>query len=383
LWFAILLAGCGSDPTSGSDTAGSVDSRSDGGLLDAAPDLEPDAGSDAGAPDAGSDAGPCTPVPFAPTGKPAGWKHATTPLLVVSQGPANHRGRDAVVAAGQAAVLIGKFAYGPFDKDLKNEDVEVYMQLAPPCGAWKLLGTHETSEDGEHGTTYGITDDGGRVFHPLPASQVPPPGRYPVRMLVRGDHSQAALTLFVLQPGAGAVVFDIDGTLTADDFQLVAQLFNELLQGSYVPKVRPGGVDVVKAWAARGYLPVYLTGRPNQLRQISQSWLVQQGFSPGAVQLTDETSQSMPGDATAQYKTDFLQKLSGSAKAALYAAYGNAESDIQAYENAQIPKSRTFIIGSNAGKQGTVGLKDYTSHLATAQAMPAATVPAPPDTFGW
>jgi phosphatidate phosphatase PAH1 len=56
------------------------------------------------------------------------------------------------------------------------------------------------------------------------------------------------------------------------------------------------------------------------------------------------------------------------------AAYGNATTDITAYENAGIPKDVTFIIGEYAGTSGTVAIPndDYTDHIATfVEAQPA------------
>ena len=49
-----------------------------------------------------------------------------------------------------------------------------------------------------------------------------------------------------------------------------------------------------------------------------------------------------------------------------YAAYGNADTDITAYANVEIPQGRTFIIGPNAGNGGTVAIPngDYTDHTA-------------------
>lgn len=342
--------------------------------------IRSDTGPEAGSPDGPS----CTaPTPFVPPGQPAGFKLPATRLLVVTQGPANHRGQDVVVAPGAPQLLIGKFAYGPLDKDLKGEEVEVYLQKEPPCGPWVLLDTVVTSNEGQYGIQYGIADDGGRVFYTLSPDHARPPGRYPVRMLVKGDHSVAAFTLFVVQPQTGAVVFDIDGTLTTDDFQLVTQLFSQLLVGGYVPKEQAGGLAVVQNWVAKGYLPVYLTGRPDWLRAISQGWLEQKGYPPGAVHLTDTNAQALPTlDGVAKYKADFLDKLSGE-KVQLYAAYGNATTDIQGYEAAKIDKSRTFIIGTNAGAQGTVAVSDYPAHLPAVQAMPNAAVAAPVDTFGW
>ena len=348
-------------------------------------------GHDAAQPDATSrdalarDAASCaTPTPFSPPYPAVAWRHGIETPLVLALGPANHRGQDVVAPVGSSPVLIGKFAYGTVDKDLKGEDVETFIQAAPPCGPWVSLGVTVTSEEGQYGTQYGIQDDGGRVFLKVPATYTAAPGRYPVRMLVKGDLTVAKLALVVVAAGTTTAVFDIDGTLTTDDFQLVSQLFSNLLAGTYVPKMYADADKIVKTWASKGYQIVYLTGRPDTLRGITQGWLVDKGFPPGAVHLTDTALQALPISAgVAAYKTDFLKRLSSEGKLSLHAAYGNAATDIEAYAAGGVPLARTFIIGAQGGKQGTVAVTDYPTHLPAAAAMPAAATPAPPALAGW
>jgi hypothetical protein len=377
----LMLVGCHADTGTGPgpDAGGERILPRDGTLHDTPP-------KEGSVPDSGSsDRGgqPCaSPRPFVPPGQPAGWKHLITQLVVL-EGAANHRGQDVVVVPGAPQLLIGKFAYGIFDKDLKGEDVEVFVQDAPPCGDWISLGTFETSDDGQYGTQYGVEDDGGRVFFTIPAGKERSVGRHPVRMLVKGDFSQAAFMLFVVPPGTSTVVFDIDGTLTTDDFQIIAQIFGQLLAGGYVPKLQAGAPAVAQAWAGKAYLPLYLTGRPDYLRSMSQTWLAGQGFPPGAMHLTDTNLQALPtSSGVGQFKTDVLKGMESKAQLDLYAAYGNATTDIQAYGAAGIAKSRTFIVGTNGGQDGTVAVGSYVQHLPTAQSSPAAAVPAPPG-FGW
>ena len=347
----------------------------DAGLGEFGRDFEPELGLADSAPS-------CTPLPFTPPGSPAGFEHTTTKLLVVSQGPANHRGQDVVALEGAPQVLIAKFAYGPFDKDLIDEEVEVFIDKTPPCGPWVSLGKVRTSNNGDNGTTYGILDDGGRIFFTLAEADRLPAGRYPVRMLALGDHSVAAFTLFVVKPNTSTVVFDIDGTLTTDDAQLFAELFTQLLGGSYVPVAHQGAAAVVSAWVAKGYLPVYLTGRPDWLHTTSQAWLEAGDFPPGVLHLTDTNAQALPAN-TADYKAAFLGLLKDPSQLQLAAAYGNADTDIAAYERVAIAKDSTFIVGSLAGQQGTVALPNYSDHLSVVQALPKASVAAPVDTFGW
>ena len=400
------LPGCADEAlpgASGGDLSAPYDGAADGGGVDApavdavtdtaadeatdedvATGAAPDAVADA-APDAEDDTSPsCTTwTPFYPPGPATGWKHTSTELFTVTQGSPRHRGQDVVAVEGAPQVLIGKFAYGVFDKDLKNEDVEVFLLADPPCGPWVSLGVRETSEDGEYGTQYGIEDDGGRVFFTIPPLLQRPEGVYPVRMLVHGDNSVAAFTLYVVKPGTSAVVFDIDGTLTTDDTQLGIELFKEMFSGDYIPDFYPGGPDVAHAWADRGTLVVYLTGRPDWLRRMTAQTLLDYDLPPGPLHLTDTNSQALPtSGGVATYKADFLNLLQSDAELSFEAAYGNATTDIEAYANAGFPKDHTYIIGKHAGEDGTQALDDYPSHLPTVQALPPATVPAP-TTYGW
>ncbi len=132
--------------------------------------------------------------PPLPAAAKVAFEHKRSVLVVKTAGSPNHRGQDVVAAVGEPQVLIGKFAYGTTDKDIKDEGVEVFVQRHPPCGDWQLLGTARTSKDGEHGKVFGIEDDGGRVFFTVPEAERLPVGRYPVRMRLVGDGSEAAST---------------------------------------------------------------------------------------------------------------------------------------------------------------------------------------------
>jgi|GEM_PF-706012 len=328
---------------------------------------------------------PCAPVPFTPTGPTADWDHGIQTPITTAFGAANHRGQDVVVAAGQPQLLVGKFAYGFTDKDLKEELVEVWIQPDPPCGEWELRAVVRTSTDGQYGSQYGIEDDGGRVFYNIPPDERLPVGRYPVRMLVRGDHSLASFDLVVVEPGTSAIVCDIDGTLTTDDGELITEIAQSIFNNTYDQEMRAGAVELLTSWYDKGYLIVYLTGRPDLLRPMTERWLVDHGFPPGPLHLTDTNGQVLPTEGgVGDYKTDYLAYFaSQTGGVSVYAAYGNATTDIYAFGNAGVPKERTFIAGDHGGEEGTVDVgDDFVTHLPTAQGMPAATVPAPP-AHGW
>src|SRR5688572_400403 len=90
--------------------------------------------------------------------------------LVVATGAANHRGRDALFVVGEPQTLEAKFAYGPIDKDLKDEDV--LFEVARD-GRFEALAIVRTSVDDEN-------DDGGRARHTIPYERSLSVGRHVV-----------------------------------------------------------------------------------------------------------------------------------------------------------------------------------------------------------
>ena len=309
------------------------------------------------------------------------WKHKRTELFVAKLGSARHRGQDVIVRAGETQLLIAKFAYGEIDKDLKGETVDVYVQRDGRCSTWEWLGDAITSREGDHGTKGGVDDDGGRIFYTVPAGKELTAGVHAVRMQVRGDRSSAAFNLIVIEPDTDVVVFDIDGTLTTGDKEVTNEVLAELDNRTYVPKGYADGSTVVSQYAKKGYLVLYLTGRPDLLKDITVRWLKDQGFPPGAVRLADQLEQVRPkNDGVGKFKRDVLLRLTGQ-QVNVAAAYGNAETDIWAYAEAGIPKSRTYIIGKNAGKEETLPLKSYVEHVPVIRDLPASTTPFP--SFSW
>jgi phosphatidate phosphatase PAH1 len=202
-------------------------------------------------------------------------------------------------------------------------------------------------------------------------------------MLVHGDHSVAAFNLYVLEPNTSTVVFDIDGTLTTTDFQLVSELFSDIFNGSYVADFYPDGRETTLAWRDSGAFVVFVTARPDWLRPMTSNSLIAGGFPRAALHFTDTNGQSVPtSGGTGQYKIDFLALLKSQAQVNFVAAYGNASTDIEAYEANAIAKDVTYIIGANGGDAGTTAIESYTAHLPTITPIPTAAVPGPP-TYGW
>jgi hypothetical protein len=179
----------------------------------------------------------------------------------------------------------------------------------------------------------------------------------PIYSILEGDGTCTEQYDFLLPPGSKVVVTDIDGTLTTDDAEFIMQVANE----SYIPKMMTGGDALMQAWAAKGYPIIYLTARAHQFRAESRAWLYDLEFPIGPVITTNQMNQA---DG---YKTAWLERMFDDFGWVPVAAYGNADTDILAYENAGIPKDKTFIVGPLAGDSGTVAIPnmDFTQHTQT------------------
>ncbi len=182
-----------------------------------------------------------------------------------------------------------------------------------------------------------------------------------------------------------AIVTDIDETLTLSDEEFAMQLTD----GNYDPIERESAAEMVNGYADLGYRVVYLTARAETFttgvtnesaREVTERWLQEHGFPFGG----DETMLVLApsvvlGDATQAYKAGAIADLQAQGWRFDY-AYGNADTDFGAYEDAMIGKDVTFSIGELAGMFGTTAITEegYTQHVA--DHLP--TVPAVCDAAG-
>jgi len=330
-----------------------------------------------------------TPVAFPAPTETEAWNHLASDQTIALGGP-NHRGQDVIVQVGNPQVLVAKFGYAFVDKDMTCEDVDIWIQREVPCGTWEWMGEARTSDNPDDsldcnnfGTTYGIEDDGGRVFFEIPDAQAFPVGRYPVRIVLKGDLSMASFDLVVVAPGTQAIITDVDGTLTTSDNELLTEVALSIFNETYEQQMYVDADTMIRSWYDKGYLVIYMSGRPDLLRRMSERWL-EERFTPGPLHLTDTNAQVVPNnDGVGIYKKEFIAYLR-SQGIDLVAAYGNATTDIWAYEQGGVPKAVTWIIGKHAGEENTNALTgSYTSHLPTAAAFPEASIKAPPVLYGW
>ncbi|XP_058889044.1 membrane-associated phosphatidylinositol transfer protein 2-like isoform X6 [Acipenser ruthenus] len=229
---------------------------------------------------------------------------------------ANHRVNDAVFTEDGQQVVNGRFMYGPLDMvTLTGEKVDIHIMMQPPTGEWVYFDTE-------------LTNSSGRISYVIPESKRLGIGVYPVKLVVRGDHTNADSYLTVLPKTTEFVVFSIDGSFAA----------SVSIMGSD-PKVRAGAVDVVRHWQDLGYLIIYVTGRPDMQKQRVVAWLSQHNFPHGIVSFCD----GLVHDPL-RHKANFLKSLITEAQMKVYAAYGSTK-DISVYSSIGLSPSQIYIVG--------------------------------------
>ncbi|XP_037338335.2 membrane-associated phosphatidylinositol transfer protein 2-like isoform X2 [Pungitius pungitius] len=250
---------------------------------------------------------------------------------------ANHRVNDAVFTEDSQQVVTGRFMYGPLDMvTLAGEKVDLHIMTQPPSGEWIYFNTE-------------VSNSSGRVSFVVPEDKRLGIGVYPVKMVVRGDHTFADSYLTVIPRGTEFVVFSIDGSFAA----------SVSIMGSD-PKVRAGAVDVVRHWQDLGYLIIYATGRPDMQKQRVVAWLSQHNFPHGIVSFCD----GLVHDPL-RHKANFLKSLT-ELHLKIFAGYGSTK-DISVYTSIGLSPSHIYIVGRPSKKlqhQCQFITEGYAAHLS-------------------
>ncbi|KYN14107.1 Protein retinal degeneration B [Trachymyrmex cornetzi] len=254
---------------------------------------------------------------------------------------ANHRANDVIVREGVPQILVARFMYSPIDMiTLTGEKVDIHIMKNAPAGEWTYLSTE-------------VTDKNGRIIYKIPDDKTLGYGLYPIKMIVRGDHTSVDFFVAVIPPRTECVVFSIDGSFAA----------SKSVSGKD-PKVWAGAVDVVRHWQELGYLIIYITARPDMQQQTVVSWLSQHNFPHGLVSFADGLSR----DPLA-HKAAYLNKLVKEHGMIIHQAYGS-EKDINVYTAVSLKPSQIFIIGKVSKKHqamATILYDGYAAHLSTLQ----------------
>jgi len=339
----------------GGGGAGATDAGSPG-AADATPQGGPDAGSadpDA-TPAAGVTLADCTGRAFSPDA-PGEFRHLTSKIIAL--GSVQHAAADGLTTDGAAVTVAARFEYSELFKALEDEDVVVYYD---DCTGWQQDGVERT--DGE-----------GRISHTFPPLGY---GVYDVRYEVVGDATTVPAQLWVLPAGTHLAIYDIDGTLTTSDFELIKQFFYGLVAGTYTPVAYPGAAALTRAVEGANEVGVYLTGRPAWLTRPTRAWLEDLQFARGPLFLAPTDADAVPTQAgVGDFKLRTLTALAAQGFL-LDWAHGNATTDIYAYLGAGLPGADVWIIGTHAGESGTEAVQgSWEARAAEVAALPPVVQP--------
>jgi hypothetical protein len=226
---------------------------------------------------------------------------------------------------------------------LAGEYISLWQHDAPQ-GTWTSVGRTKTDASGYYEVTASVTAM----------------STAPVYAVLEADGSCTEHEGLMLPPGSNVIVTDIDGTLTSED----AELYKQLDDLDYLAAMKGNADTLIQRWSAKKYPVVYLTARPHLFRADSISWLSTLHFPEGAV-ITSNTL-LISEEPTVSYKTAWMRRMTDDFGWKVVAAYGNALTDIDAYQAVHLSNERILIIGPNAGAMGTTAVlnDDYEAHIA-------------------
>lgn len=167
-----------------------------------------------------------------------------------------------------------------------------------------------------------------------------------------------------------AVFTDIDETLTTSDGEWLAQLVDP----SHDPAMRPAADALMRGYADLGYGVFYVTARGEDItlsddrtaRQATEDWLLDHGFPWSGEALYLAEGVGVAGEEAVAYKHGVIAGLAAAGWTPEW-AYGNAESDILAFQEAGMAGDRVFLVGELAGTmdvEPVPGDEAFEAHLA-------------------
>jgi phosphatidate phosphatase PAH1 len=167
-----------------------------------------------------------------------------------------------------------------------------------------------------------------------------------------------------------AVIFDIDGTLTPDP--------------NSIKTARADAARVVSMYEKKGYQVIYVSQRFRWLQGSIPDFLKDNQFPRGSVQVPQSLEASLPSNACS-FKLAALKAIV--AKGWRVAkGYGDKETDFLAYRGIGLAQKHVFALKPEddapaggchgSSTQWAACLSNYTSHLATVEAMPVHTADA-------
>ncbi len=233
-------------------------------------------------------------------------------------GEPRHRGIDVLaVETDETQTVAGKFAYSASDKDLEDEDIDVFGCVG---GTWRALGAARTNGQGR----FDVDLHGGARL---------PVGQHELYARARGDGSGVRFYGYVLRADEAVLVTDIDGTITATEHACISQI----VLGTNIGH-QPGAPEALAAAQATHGTVVYLTARGDQFTELTRRWLDDHGFPRGPLRLAPRML-VRPGAPQLAAKRALLASL----RAPIAAAIGNRGTDIRAYSEVGLSPAQILI----------------------------------------
>jgi phosphatidate phosphatase PAH1 len=259
--------------------------------------------------------------------------------------------------------VLGKFAYGPIDKDIHDEEVDIWLNR--DCGdTWEKLGTELTTQDDQHPPVEGVDDTGGRIYFQIPEAQKLGIGRHRIYMSVAGDLTGAVQYIEVMPAGTVYFITDVDGTLTTKE----TEEYSAILTAS-TSDANPYAPEALTMLNAKGYRPYYLTARPEFLIGRTREFIKERGFPLGVVHTT--MAYGATGSAAGTFKLAELKELEDRGFSAWY-AFGNTASDADAFFMAAIePSGRRIFYQYTDSAHGGRRIDSYQELLGDFGALTA------------
>lgn len=249
-----------------------------------------------------------------PEVKPIGFRHKRS-RAIAKVGSPNHRGIDLIATEDDKVQHIaGKLAYGKFDKDIDDEDIEVFACID---SAWKSLGVARTDDDGRFALVLGDN----RL----------PVGMRDLYVAALGDGMGAYFVGYVAARGTGIVVTDVDGTISWSENSIIKTVISR----DHDIRHRPNAPEALQQVR---YPIVYVTARGDVFIEVTRKWLERHGFPRGLMRLSNGAF-ARPGKRAIEYKTAVLKSL----PIPIAAGIGNRKSDITAYSNIGLTGQQIFI----------------------------------------
>lgn len=167
-----------------------------------------------------------------------------------------------------------------------------------------------------------------------------------------------------------AIVTDIDETLTTSDTEWLAQLMDP----THDPEMRPDASELMRGYDDLGYTVYYITARGESLdlsdgttaRDATRAWLEAHGFPVRDGTLFLASGNGALGDAAVDYKAETIESLE-LAGWPIQWAYGNSDTDIEAFQQAGIPDARIFAVGDDCDELDGLDIPDEDAFVVHAQ----------------